>query len=471
MANADDFWIYIYEATFILRVKDIDQEVKFPNWLEENFGEGDKEKFLKLIEDIRTFDFDKMRDISHRLNILRQNYRGNWRKIDKLEEEYDQIYEQYQELSTRQFRLTGKDKYLIMSLAAMDTDDPLYQGSMSTYRFLTASTVIRDKKEYPITDDLILEVFGQNPDYYRESLFFDQDVQLLDLMRIFGGMFETHFNKIYPIKHKDSLRKRKGKIEELEKCQQTQHGVLRGLVHKIGYTGYRGKHDDFLMMIINSGYLEIQFQERNPTSGIFTTMLGYDNSIEKMYGNANGIFFILSLKALEDFDYWAGRHGMGARKKTDFYKGICHACGDDGLEKYSAAERAYMAMVGDKHEKFYELIFSGDLSIRRYLEAIYVPNKFIRKKLTESEIVPEHIKVMITSEIPKDMVFRKGCEGDKPRKMPKKSMDKLVKLVQKRENMDTIPKINYQSINMKRKVKILYDPLKSEGGMDFPTPE
>ena len=478
MASLDDFWLYIYEYGYMEKLTDAFEY--HPAMITANMGEGDEQKLQEMMDKINSFDFEKLKDISYRLKLLERNFVRNWSKIDKLRDEYKKIMKEYDEIENMEYRLTGENKYLLIIFTSFTEEEPFYQSSRAMYRFLSSSTVIRDKKQYPITDELLLDMFGSNPDFYQESLFLDQEAQLIDMMSVFSGMFETYFNKLHPIKHKDSMKRRKGekgKVDEPDseiRCQESQNGILKGLVHKIGYTGYKEKDDEFLMKIINSKYLEIQFKERNPNSGVFTTVIGHGKKVKDIYGGRQGIYFILSLKALEDFDYWGGEHALGARKKTSFYKGICHKC-DDGIEKYSAAERLFMASMSDKENmgmtNFYELMFSADLSLRRYLEAIYVPWKSQRDILLTSELVPERVKSLIIDKIPDDQVFRKGCEGEKPKKINKKTFDKMVKVVEKREKMDSIPEVNFISINTKRKVKIMYDPLKSGSGTEFPTPE
>lgn len=465
MASINDFWIYVYEFGYLLNL--VDGMENFNEYGSQVMTDVDKFQFKSMVHKIQDFDFKQMNEIASKLVLMRKD----WNRVQSQQHKFEKIHDKFEKIKYQQYRMTGEKKALIIVFYSESEIVPKIQETGSTYRFLTASTIIRDGKKYPVDDKLILDIFKENPSYYLDSLFVDQDVQLLDIIKSVSGMFERYFNKHHPIYHKNSMRREKTKgVEQDIECLESRNGILRGLVHKIGYTGYDEQDDQFLMMIMSSGYLEIQFHERNPSSGVFTTILGYGNTVERMYGCETGIYFILSLAALEDFDYWGGEHGMGARKTTDFYKGICHKCGDE-MEKYSAAERCFLSAAGDNHRKFYELIFSGDLNLRRYLQAIYVPDDDQRQGLMESELIRESTKTLIISDIPDDMVFRKGCLGDVPKQINKKEMIKAVKIIQKREKMDTIPKINYQTINMKRKVKILYDPLKSEGGMDFPTPE
>jgi predicted DNA-binding protein YlxM (UPF0122 family) len=298
-------------------------------------------------------------------------------------------------------------------------------------------------------------------------MFLDLDVNIVNLINGYSSMFQKYINEKYPIKHKNSI------TDSNLECNESKNGILRGLVHKIGFTGFDGKlRDEYLMDIINSGYLEIQFKENNPASGIFTTILGKDNDIKKLYrGNDSGIFFMISLSALEDFDYWAGPHGLGARKKTHFYKGICYKCNDE-LEKYSAAERTYMAIAGDKHEEFYELMFASDLNIKRYVEEICVPNKDVYDELMESEKILPWVKELITNKEDKKKVYRKNCSGKEPEKIKETVFKKMVKNVVKREMMENIPRVDYNAINTKRKANIIYDTTtSSSGGMRFPTPK
>jgi hypothetical protein len=450
MASVQDFFVCEYEYDYLTDIEQYNDMIdKKLESIESYTTEKDIALFKQHYQKILDFDYEKLNSIGSKITLYQKQKK--FQLTRKLQKEYKKLFCEYQELGNYEFRTTGKEKILLLFFISYEDFPQIYRPS-SLYRFLSKTTIVRNKKFFPITDDMILEIFQKEPDLYRESLFIDYPVDMMTGIGFTTNVLQSYMDQKYPLKLKHTQQVLEKDIE----CGQSKHGMLRGLVHMIGYTGYGGmEEDEYIMKIFNSGFLEIQFKDRNSSSGIFTTILGNDNDIEKIY-ERDGIFLIISLSALEDFDYHAGFHSMGTRKPMDFYKNICYKC-DDELDRYSAAERAYMAMALDKFDNFYELIFSSDINIKKYVEEIHVKGKKLYEKLTSSSIIPDWVKVLITDVEDKEKVYRKNCTGKAPKPISKKKFNVLVEKISKRENMTDIPKINYDSINTKRKINLLYE--------------
>lgn len=235
----------------------------------------------------------------------------------------------------------------------------------------------------------------------------------------------------------------------------------------IGYTGIPGPKDEYLMNIINSNYLEMMFKKNNPDGGVFTTILGKDNSIKKLYNERPGIFFIFSLSLLDDFDYWCGKHNSGRRTNIMFYKNSCYKC-DKEMKNYSAAERCYLEMYSDEFTNFYELMLSSDVNIKRYLEAIYINDNNYYNIIMKSKKIPSWIKKLIILEEDKNKIYRKNCQEETPKKINEKKFQKLVKKIKAREHINDIPEVKYEAIINKRKVEFLYDSTINNKKITFP---
>lgn len=457
MASIDNFYILFYEKDLCYKLIDYWNEVKDEK--PKLISQEDHDYLGTLVERIKNFDFKKYNELSAQFQVSKNKY--------KIKNELNVLINEYNELSDINYRTTGEEKVMVLIFSSFE-ENPHYKSPIIIYQYLSCSDIVRNKKFYPITDEIILKTFNDNPDFYRESLFIDSNPDLIEMIDTYAGFFQRYMDENKKIKHKHSVD------DSLIKCDESKNGILRGIVHMIGYGGYGGKNSiDFMMDIINSNFLEVQFKDYNPTSGIFTTLLGNDNDIGKLYKNSryhdNGIFFIISLSILDDLDYWGGKHGRGSRKKTDFYKGVCYKCADD-LEKYSSAERLYMSMVNDKFKNFHELIFPADIKISKYVQEIYVENEFTYESIMESDKIPLSIKKIITNKENTTKVYNKGCKGKKPKRIDKKLFNKLVKKIEKRELMTDIPKVDVVSINTKRRVKLLYDPTKSANSYEFPIP-
>lgn len=462
MAAADNFWIFFYEKEQLYSLLTYWKIIQ--NQTPKMISQEDHDNLGKLVERVKKFDYKRFNYL-----LVQQKFLDSrqWKKEQKLKDELDEMYDEYIEMGSIDYRTNGKEKVMAIIFSSFE-ERPIYKDVYSTYQYLIKSDIIRNKKYFPITDEIILKTFTENPEFYRESLFLDTDPDLTEMLDTYASFFQKYMDTNKPVKHKNSASTADDKI----KCNESKNGILRGVVHKIGYSGFGGKDKiDYMMDIINSNYLEVQFKDYNPTSGIFTTLLGNQNVIRDSYGSSSmGIYFIISLSVLDDFDYWGGEHNRGYRTETNFYKGICYNCGDE-LEKFSAAERIYMDYINKNFMKMHELIFPNDIKISKYVEQIYIPCKFDYKYVMKSKKVPPHIKKIITNVENRKKVYRKGCKGNAPKRIDEKLLYKMCKKVAKRENMKDIVKIDVMSINRKRRVKLSYDPTKSANNYIFPIPE
>lgn len=404
----------------------------------------------KTIKEIEEFDFNQLNNIASKLSIMRQNFRKNISKRLDLMINFRKLFQDFQKLVEKNFYNEITKRFLIIFHSI--EEQPQVQNSSEFVEYITKTEIVRNKKTYPIDKNFLSDLFIQNPEYIRELLFIDYDININVLMSAYSSIFQKYMNEKFPLKHKHSTKYVQGE------CNESKNGILRGLVHMIGYTGYGNlTPEDYLSNIINSQYLEIQFSKRNPDSGIFTTILGKDNSIKELYGERSGIYFIFSLSVLDDFDYWAGKHNLGKRTGTSFYKGICYKCSDK-LENYSAAERCYMEMFSEKFEIFYELMFASDINIKRYVEEIYVADKETYNTLLASSKLPNWVKVLLTNKENTKKIYRKNCKGETPNFIDEKEFNKMVKLTMKRKLMKDIPKVDYKAINQRRKIELIYKP-------------
>jgi len=237
------------------------------------------------------------------------------------------------------------------------------------------------------------------------------------------------------------------------RCNESKNGILRGLVHQLGYSeGIDGK--DVFKKIMNSGYLEIQFKDYDYNSGIFTRVLGKGDSIDDLYGE--GIFLILSLSVLDDFDYWISKDmNFGQRKNTSFYKGICFDCKGKSkpLKDFSSAELGYLSL-DDK--VYHELVIPSDINIERYVEAIYVSDINIFDELIQDENLELWIKSRLINKEDLEKVYRKNCTGPEPESLNSKKYEKIKSLVKTVKLNNDIKKVNYKSINLKRMISLEY---------------
>lgn len=455
MASVDDFYISVYEYDYV---------ENFMKWKEESFNykypflsDEDHNKLKEVCDKINEFDFDKLNNLASK--YLLQFASRKHLEASKTRKEYMKLYKKYKELGEIDMVTTG-DNIIHLSVVIFPFGDIKYQSPHPLYHYLGKITVLRDGKKYKIDDEMILDIFTKNTDLYRESLMVNEDLDSVKLGRFYSSMIDRYMNQIHPLKHRLAANKK------MIECQESQNGILRGLCHKIGYTGYHGKEpEDYLMDIINSGYLEIQFKERNPNSGVFVTMINNNTEIKNLYGPVGGIYLMISLSALDDFDYWCGPHTFGARKLVDFYKGICHKC-DEEFKKYSAAERCNLLQSGDTG--FYELMFASDINIKRYVEEIIVTDDNLYNQLMSSTSVPAWTKSIMTNKEDKKKIYRKNCKGETPEIISDKLFKRLVKKIKNRKLMDKIPKVDYKSINIRRKSKLIYDPLDSAENKLFP---
>lgn len=454
MASSEDFWFIIYELNILEHLEDIPSRRSLSD-----LSDADYSKLKDYEKKVKKLDYEKMNMATAKLYILPKRNRF-YRK--RLRKEYKEAFKEYLEIGTEGF--TSEKGYHIIFFISY-SEPPTYISGYDLYDFLTGVTFLRNKKSYPVTKDMVLELFSENPEYYREVLFLDQDIHLTRIMNSISNVFQRYIDQKYPIKHKQ-IKFLDNQIE----CNESKHGILRGLVHKIGYIGYEEEDDEYLMKIINSGYLEIQFNPRNPNSGIFTTIIGRHNTIDSLYFNNPGIYFIISLAALDDFDYWAGVHDLGSREVGDLYKGICHKC-DKKTEQYSAAERCYIEMYNSKFNTFYELMISSDVNIKRYVEQIYVTPQGTYDNLMKSDMIPPWVKSLLIYEEDKTKIYNLNCKKNNKKPISEKKFEELAKDIAHNKKFmkpEDIPLVNYTAINEKRKLKINYDPLHTPSGIFFP---
>ena len=277
-----------------------------------------------------------------------------------------------------------------------------------------------------------------------------------------NSILKNYINDKYPIKQKIINNEKK------IKCDESKNGILRGLVHKIGYVSNESNKDLF-NKIINSGYLEIQFNSDDYNSGIFTRVLGKDDSIEEFYGK--GIFLILSLSVLDDFDYWMNDLDVfGDRLTTSFYKKMCFECKGKfkSLENFSAVELGYLNL-NNTSKRSQELVIPSDINIKRYVEAIYVSDENVFKELIQDESLELWIKSRLINKEDLKKVYRKNCTGSEPINLNKKTKEKIKNLLKIRNNNNDIIKVNYNSINLKRMISLEYkQDVYSENTYKFP---
>lgn len=455
MLSRNNFFVIYYEENICHPLIKWWSKIKETKTIKYEYTEENIEEFDNLVKDIKKFDFKTMDKLANQIQLL--DKQKKWRKHNKLDDEYDDYYNQFIELSNK--IIFGKVNTHIVFYSF--NDKPTFQNTSEFYKYISSTKIIRDKKTYNIDDKLLLDMFSKNPEFYKESLFIDTDLNPNILMSAYTSMFQKYFNQIYPIVGKNK------NLNKETNCNQSKNGILRGLVHMIGYTGINGPRDEYLMNIINSKYLEMMFKENNPDGGVFTTILGKDNSIEQLYHRRPGIYLIFSLSLLDDFDYWCGKHNLGKRNLNMFYKDSCHKC-DKKLKNYSAAERCYMEMYSKEFIDFYELMLASDVNIKRYLEAIYINNNGYYNTIKKSKVVPSWVKKLVVQEEDRNKIYRKHCKGETPKKINDRTFNSLVKKIEKREPIEEIPSVNYEAIINKRKVEFLYDPMTINKSNIFP---
>jgi hypothetical protein len=286
---------------------------------------------------------------------------------------------------------------------------------------------------------------------------------MFEKIEVLRQYFDLYLNTKYPIIFKGMVKK------NMIECNESKNGILRAIVHQIGHvSGERGI--DHFCEIFKSEYLRIQTKDYEVNEGIFSFLVGRDDQFQDFYDiHGKGIFLIFSLSVLEDFDYWVSLGGTiyGKREKTGFYKGICYECNEE-LKEYSSAERGYLAINQNVKPFSHEIVFTGDINLKRYVQAIYVPGKKLYREMMASDKIKPWIKDMIINKDDINIVYRNNCEGDIPPKISKKNFNKISKLVNKRKEMSEISIPKYNSINKKKYTKLIFDRLGMRYVKSFP---
>ncbi len=440
MISEKYFWFFVYEFGILGNLMEFERNKTF--WCDNKT----EEEFEKLKEQIAEIDYDSINEIVFKLGEFSSGQRKG--STVELRRKYRKLMERYNELGKTEF--VNDNGYHIIILTSPEI--PVIDQPRNLYRFLLNIKAVRSKKEFEFDKETILQIFREKPELYRQSLFADLTISPYEKINIIRGYLKDYINQTYPIKHRH--RQVKGDIE----CNESKNGILRGVVHMIGLANSFGKTDEELLGdIFDSGYLEIQYSRFDVNSGIFTLLVGNNDTIEELYGNDDAVYLMLSLSVLDDFDYWLAMSMKGGdRDGYDFYKGICP--GDSAvLQKYSAAERGYMGLSGKEKNWSHELVFTSDINLERYVEKIYVPNKKTLDTFLASDKLKPSVKALLSGTETTDMVYRKNCLAKTPPRIKKTAYNKLVKLVKQREEVEDLPKINYKSINEKRKVSLLFE--------------
>lgn len=300
----------------------------------------------------------------------------------------------------------------------------------------------------------ISDFFDYNPLLLKKLIF--KNFNFISILEILRPNIQEYYDTKFPILHK-SLDSYSDK-----KCSQTNNGLLRGLIHSIGYASAT-PIKILIEKIFNSGYLEIQFSMEDVNSGVFTRPLGMGEKIDYYGSQLKNIGLILSLSILDDFDYWCSTDdAFGDRYLYEFYKNKCKNCKDSFLNKFSAVERFYTVSKINS-----EIVTPNDISLEKYLEAIYIPNNKLLEEFLDTDIDDKYKKLVITND-DVDMVYRKNCSNKKIEKLDEKDFLKLEKLVKNREPFDIkdIDPVEYNSINIKRMVTLDFKYNKLIGNMN-----
>jgi len=443
MVSIDDFWVYIYEKDRVFNLIKIKDKKVFSS-------DKIKEKFDLLIDKIENIKYNSINKVLNKLGkFMVPGNRGTVEKRKLLLEKYKEISKKYIEIGEE--NIVTDDGYHLIVFTSESI--PSLVSSRQTYFFLRNISVKRGKKEWKLDDEIILDIFKKNEWLYRSTLYINKQAGMYQIMRDTTDILQNYFDTTYPIKFKH------GKVKKQDvECAESKNGILRGIVHQIGFVGGGGV--DLLSKIFKDGYLEIQNKEEDYETGIFTRVLGYQShSLFKKLGE-NGIYIILSLAVLEDFDYWISvTDSSGARTDNSFYKGFCHGC--EGklkpLNDFSAAERGYIFSRMQKfHKDHHELVLNSDIYLERYAEAIIVPDKQILEEILSRKDIKPWVKALLVEKENKSTIYRKNCKGEPPKRFPQDVFKKIGNLLKKREKITDIPPLNINSINKKKKIELIY---------------
>jgi hypothetical protein len=439
----DHFYIFIYEYSQIISFQEIEKY-----W----FGDIFEQELDKVMTIIDSIDFKQIEKIE---NKIRKEKSG--KILNELYLEYNQITKDLVELKEYMI-INEQGLHFLVVGEYIET----YQNTLELYSILSRSKLERGNKTYSIDDNMILEMAHMYPGFYRESCFINSDLTMFQKIEVIRQYFDLYLNQKYPIISKNIVKKYP--IE----CSESKNGILRGIVHQLGHVS--GDHGiDHFCEVFKSEYLRIQTKDYEKNEGIFSFVIGNKDKIQDFYSyRGKGVFLILSLSVLEDFDYWVTVGAIyGTRSEFGFYKGICHEC-DDQLKKYSSAERGYLSLPEQK-EFSHEIVFTGDINLKRYVEAIYVPGRKLYREMMSSEKIDPWIKNLITNADSIDVVYRNNCIGDIPPTISDKQFNKISKLVHNRKKMLQIPVVKYESLNKKKYVKLVFDRLGMQPVSEFPS--
>lgn len=451
MVSSNDFYICVFEINLVYSLVNYESWHKKSKWLDD----VTERKLKDLKEEVEGIDYESINNVLTKLGALTLEKSGMFNKRKNLIDQYKVLSKRYIEIGETDIE-TKNGYHIIVLVTPMDEDQVKVSDTGQMYTFLRNMSIRRGKKEWVVDKEMILDLYRERKELYRLTLEKRELDRINNLMVDTIDFFQEYINKKYPVKFKHRSTRSRGDVE----CGESKNGILRGIVHRIGYVGGKDPSDIFCQLF-NSGYLEVQHKRADKNTGIFTRLLGYGtDTVDDMYFNSpKAIYLILSLSVLEDFDYWMTTHdAWGDRTDMSFYKGFCNGCVGKlkPLEDYSAAERGYMALENDGGKKTHELVLSSDVNLKRYVEAIYIPNKTTMNELMERNEIPMWVKSLMTNEDNVNNVYRKNCLGEKPKKISKSKFDKISKLVAKREKITDIPPLNIESINKKKKIQLIY---------------
>jgi hypothetical protein len=456
MISEKYFWFCVYEYGIVKNIMDFEGGNRRV-WYDEK-TENELEILRKKIKEI---NYDSINDIVFKLGEISSGQRKG--TTLELRRKYRELIKDYDELGKTEF-VNDKGFHIIIITSP---EMPKIDQPKSLYDFLLNTTIVRSKKQFELDKEMILQIFKEKPELYRQSLFSNLTISPYEKIYIIKDYLKDYVNQKFPIKHRH--RQLGGDVQ----CNESKNGILRGVVHMIGLANIQRKTDEELLGdIFDSGYLEIQYSKFDTNSGIFTLLVGNDDTVDELYNNNHGIYLMLSLSVLDDFDYWVAMTMKGGnRDGYDFYKGICPKCTGKTsvLQDYSAAERGYMGLSGKEKNWSHEMVFTSDINLERYVEKIYVPNKKMLDEFLASDKLKPNVKALLTGVETKDMVYRKNCLAETPPRIKKTTYNKLVKMVKQREEVEDLPKINYKAINIHRTISLTIGKIGDRYFEQFPT--
>ena len=193
MLNKNNIFIINYENNECHSFIDWWQKEKEKKYFEDDYTKENIEKFDNLVKDIKKFDFKTMYKLANQIQLLGKNKK--WEKVKDLKLEYDDYYDQFNEISDKV--ILGKIYTYVIFYSF--NDKPTFQNTEEFYKYISATKIIRDKKIYKIDDELLLDMFTKNPEFYKETLFIDTEINSNILMSCYTSIFQKYFNQLYPI--------------------------------------------------------------------------------------------------------------------------------------------------------------------------------------------------------------------------------------------------------------------------------